>query len=331
MNKKNYYEILQINKSASAEQIKSAYRRLAKKYHPDLNPGKPYASSKFMELDEAYDTLKDPTLKKRYDRTLSGTNFSHNRNNQQHKQQQQKTKRKTRKSTRRKGPWDEEMRAHNARRKNNNYTSEREEREAREKYTKQSYQQKSKEDQYTGGIKPKGNWGFWSYIGSIWVIIGSFIAFLGEGYASNWPLIWRMVASFVCFFYILALLYELNLFELKFLKNFKKIYTQIKDRTSFVGNFLNLEGFRKLIANLKSSISSDKKNTNIKEAWKEGGFSFHGNSLFLIVASIVCLIQETIIGKFIGIIGLLFFGSIYATSAYFAYKTFFDRLFKKRK
>lgn len=299
MHKKNYYEILQINKSASLDEIKTAYRRLAKKYHPDLNPGKPYASSKFMELDEAFDTLKDPTLKKRYDRNLSATNFSQ-------KQQQQK-QRKTRKSRNTKGPFYEEMRAHNARRKNNKYKSEREEREARENYTKESKQDKNTENQWK-------TWGLGSYIGVIWVIFASLIAFLGEAYASEWHIIWRIIAGLICLFFVFALYGECSTHGIPFIRD-----------------YLKWKSLKTLIYNLKSSISSNKKTTNLKEAWKEGGFSFHGNSLFLIVASIICLIQENIIGKFFGVIGLLFFGSIYATSAYFAYKTFFDHLFKKRK
>ena len=301
MPKKNYYEILEINKTASSEEIKTAYRRLAKKYHPDLNPGKPYASSKFMELDEAYDTLKDPTLKKRYDRTLSDTDFSRNQNKQQ--KQQQKRKRKTRKSTRRKGPFDEEMRAHNARRKNNHYTSEKEEREARDKSTNERGQQKTKEEQYTEGTKPKGNWGFGTYFGIIWLSFVSLVAFLGEGNASDWPVTWRMIAGLVFFFCILAFLYELNILSI----------------------------LLKPIARLKSLIFSNIKITNLKKSWEEGGLSFHGNCLLLIAASILCLIQGNIYWKFIGIVGLLFFGSIYATSAYFAHKILIDNLLNKLK
>ena len=301
MPKKNYYEILEINKTASSEEIKTAYRRLAKKYHPDLNPGKPYASSKFMELDEAYDTLKDPTLKKRYDRTLSDSDFSHNQNKQQ--QQQQKRKRKTRKSTRRKGPFDEEMRAHNARRKNNNYTSEKQEQEAREKSTHEKNQQKSKEEQNNERTKPKGNWGFWSYLGIIWMSFVSLVAFLGQGHATDWSATWRMFAGLVFFLCILALLYELNI----------------------------LSNLLKSIPRLKSFTFSKIKITNLKTSWKEGGLLFHGNYFFLIAASSVCLIEGNIFWKFIGVIGLLFFGSIYAMSAYFAHKTFFDNLLNKLK
>ena len=68
MNKnKDYYEILRIEKDSSEEEIRIAYRRLAKLYHPDLNQGDPNAKEKFIELKEAYDTLKDPLKRKIYD------------------------------------------------------------------------------------------------------------------------------------------------------------------------------------------------------------------------------------------------------------------------
>ena len=68
-NKKNYYEILEIEKDSTEEEIKLAYRKLAKKLHPDLNKTDPYAKEKFIEIKEAYDTLKDPVKRRIYDQT----------------------------------------------------------------------------------------------------------------------------------------------------------------------------------------------------------------------------------------------------------------------
>lgn len=66
-NKRDYYEVLGVDKSADEATIKSAYRKLAKKYHPDMNPGDKEAEAKFKEASEAYAVLSDPEKKKQYD------------------------------------------------------------------------------------------------------------------------------------------------------------------------------------------------------------------------------------------------------------------------
>jgi molecular chaperone DnaJ len=64
---KDYYEILGVGKNASTNDIKKAYRKLARKYHPDLNPGDKASEQKFKEMNEAHETLKDPEKRKQYD------------------------------------------------------------------------------------------------------------------------------------------------------------------------------------------------------------------------------------------------------------------------
>jgi DnaJ-class molecular chaperone len=64
---KDYYRILGVEKSADAKAIKQAYRRLARKYHPDMNPGNKAAAERFKEINEANEVLSDPEKRRRYD------------------------------------------------------------------------------------------------------------------------------------------------------------------------------------------------------------------------------------------------------------------------
>ena len=81
---KDYYKILELdNSKVSIEQIKSAYRKQAKKYHPDLNVGNKLAEERIKDINEAYKTLSNTTLKRKYDRTWNYNTRSKERKNRQ--------------------------------------------------------------------------------------------------------------------------------------------------------------------------------------------------------------------------------------------------------
>src|SRR5260370_16225906 len=65
--KQDYYELLGVSRKASAKDIRTAFRKLARKYHPDLNPGDKSSEEKFKQLQEAYDVLSDAKKRRTYD------------------------------------------------------------------------------------------------------------------------------------------------------------------------------------------------------------------------------------------------------------------------
>jgi tetratricopeptide (TPR) repeat protein len=77
----DYYKILQVTKNASIEDIKASFRRLARQYHPDVNPDNPTTAEKFKEITQAYEVLSDSNKRRRYDRNYQSVNSSRNRTN----------------------------------------------------------------------------------------------------------------------------------------------------------------------------------------------------------------------------------------------------------
>jgi len=87
----DYYKVLGLDKTASDKDIKNAYRKLARKYHPDLNPNDAEANKKFQQLNEANEVLSDPEKRKKYDKY--GENWQHGDAYDQARQQQQSQQR----------------------------------------------------------------------------------------------------------------------------------------------------------------------------------------------------------------------------------------------
>src|ERR1700747_870636 len=82
----DYYRVLGVPKTASEKEIKDAYRKLARKHHPDLNPNDAEANKKFQQLNEANEVLSDPEKRKKYDKY--GENWQHGEEYEKYAQQQ---------------------------------------------------------------------------------------------------------------------------------------------------------------------------------------------------------------------------------------------------
>jgi len=86
----DYYKILGVTKTTTEKEIKTAYRKLARKYHPDVNPDNKDAEMKFKEINEANEVLSDPENRKKYDKF--GKDWKHGEKNEKdQRQNQQKT------------------------------------------------------------------------------------------------------------------------------------------------------------------------------------------------------------------------------------------------
>ena len=83
----DYYKLLGLNKTATSKDIKSAYRKLARKFHPDLNPNDKDAKKKFQEINEANEVLSDPEKRKKYDKY--GKDWQHSEQFEKQRQYQQ--------------------------------------------------------------------------------------------------------------------------------------------------------------------------------------------------------------------------------------------------
>ncbi|HTK19544.1 MAG TPA: J domain-containing protein [Mucilaginibacter sp.] len=86
----DYYKILGLDKNASEKDIKAAYRKLARQYHPDLNPNDPEANKKFQQINEANEVLSDTEKRKKYDKY--GENWQHGEEHEQYARQQQQNR-----------------------------------------------------------------------------------------------------------------------------------------------------------------------------------------------------------------------------------------------
>ena len=89
----DYYKVLEINKTATEDDIKKAYRKLARKLHPDLNPNDKEANKKFQHINEANEVLSDPEKRKKYD--LYGENWEHEAEYEQARKSQDENKSRT--------------------------------------------------------------------------------------------------------------------------------------------------------------------------------------------------------------------------------------------
>src|SRR6266481_4760271 len=87
----DYYQTLGVPKNASEKDIKNAYRKLARKHHPDLNPNDAEANKQFQQLNEANEVLSDPEKRKKYDQY--GENWQHGEEYEQYTRQQQSRQR----------------------------------------------------------------------------------------------------------------------------------------------------------------------------------------------------------------------------------------------
>src|ERR1700712_3550669 len=83
----DYYKTLGVEKNADTEQIKKAYRKLARKYHPDINPNDKEANKKFQQINEANEVLSDPEKRKKYD--LYGKDWEHGEEHEKARQAHQ--------------------------------------------------------------------------------------------------------------------------------------------------------------------------------------------------------------------------------------------------